>query len=160
MGFSDLAVHGNPYISTPNLDKLANEGVQFSQFYVTPVCATTRATLLTGRHHLKTGVTHVHGGKDFLHLSETTLAERLKEAGYKTGMWGKWHSGKTKGYFPWERGFDEAYMAGLYQFTNNKGLFNGKLKQHSGWTTEILTDFALDFINRNKEAPFLPIYPI
>ena len=159
LGFSDLAIHGNPYVSTPNLDKLAREGVQFNQFYVTPVCATTRAALLTGRHHLKTGVSHVHGGKDFLHLSETILAEKLQEAGYKTGIWGKWHSGKTKGYFPWERGFDEAYMAGLYHFINNKGLLNGIPKQHTGWTTEVLTNYALDFINRNKEESFFAYLP-
>jgi len=159
LGYSDLGIHGNPYVDTPNLDKLAKESVQFRQFYVTPVCATTRAALLTGKHHLKTGVSHVHGGKDFLHLSEKTLADRLKTAGYQTGMWGKWHSGKTNGYYPWQRGFDEAFMAGLYQFTDNKGLLNGKPVQHQGWTPEVLTDYAIDFISKNKEKPFFAYVP-
>ena len=160
LGFSDLAIHGNSLVETPNLDLFASESVQFSQFYVTPVCATTRASLLTGRHFLRTGVSHVHGGKDFLHLDELTLADALKEAGYATGMWGKWHSGKTPGYFPWERGFDEAYMARLYQHKDNVGLFNGVPTKTKGWVTEVLCDYALDFIRRNRDRPFFAYLPL
>ena len=111
LGWSDLGCHGNSIISTPNIDQLASESVRFHNFYVNPVCAPTRASLLTGRHFLRTGVAHVHGGKDFVHLEETLLPEYLKQQGYATGMWGKWHSGHAAGYFPWERGFDQAYMA-------------------------------------------------
>jgi arylsulfatase A-like enzyme len=154
LGWDDLGIHGNLLIETPNIDSLASESVRFSQFYVTPVCATTRASLLTGRHFLRTGVSHVHGGKDFLHLDETTIADIMKDAGYVTGMWGKWHAGRTDGYFPWERGFDEAFMARLYDYYDNEGTYNGKAKQTEGWITGVLTDMAINFMKDNKEVPF------
>ena len=159
LGYDDLGYHGNQLIETPHLDRLASSSVRFNQFYVTPVCATTRASLLTGRHFLRTGVSHVHGGKDFLHTDERTLAEALKEAGYVTGMWGKWHSGKTEGYFPWERGFDEAYMARLYQHLDNEGSLNGQQIRTEGWTTEVLTDMAIRFMEENRERPFFAYIP-
>lgn len=154
LGWDDLGIHGNTLIETPNLDSLAGVSVRFSRFYVTPVCATTRASLLTGRHFLRTGVSHVHGGKDFLHLDETTIADLMKDAGYVTGMWGKWHSGKTDGYFPWERGFDEAFMARLYDYYDNQGRFNGEPMQTEGWITGVLTDMAIGFMRDHREAPF------
>lgn len=159
LGWDDLGIHGNLLIETPNLDSLASESVRFSQFYVTPVCATTRASLLTGRHFLRTGVSHVHGGKDFLHLDETTIADVMKEAGYATGMWGKWHVGKTAGYFPWERGFDEAFMARLYDYYDNEGRYNGKPLQTEGWITGVLTDMAIDFMRDHREEPFFAYLP-
>ncbi len=159
LGFSDLGVHGNSLVETPRLDRLASEAIQFSQFYVTPVCATTRASLLTGRHFLRTGVSHVHGGKDFLHLDEITLADALKAQGYATGMWGKWHSGKTPGYYPWERGFDEAFMARLYEHKDNVGLMNGKEVATHGWVSEVITDYAIDFIKRKQDQPFFAYLP-
>jgi arylsulfatase A-like enzyme len=159
LGYSDLGIHGNTLVETPNLDQFAGESVQFSQFYVTPVCASTRASLLTGRHFLRTGVSHVHGGKDFLHLDEVTIADRLREKGYATGMWGKWHSGKTPGYFPWERGFDEAFMARLYRYRDNTGLLNGEQHTTEGWLPGVLTDMALDFIHRNRGGPFFAYLP-
>jgi arylsulfatase A-like enzyme len=159
LGWDDLGTNGNQIIETPNLDNFAGESVRFSQFYVTPVCATTRASLMTGRHFLRTGVSHVHGGKDFLHLDETTLADVMKEAGYVTGMWGKWHLGKTEGYFPWDRGFDEAFMARLYDYYDNEGSHNGEPFQTEGWITRVLTDMAIDFIKDHREAPFFAYLP-
>ncbi|WP_298238560.1 arylsulfatase [uncultured Algibacter sp.] len=155
MGFDDLSLHGNPYLETPNLDKLGNESVQFEQFYLQNVCAPSRAALLTGRNYLRTGVTSVHAGRDFMNLDETTIAEIFQKNGYNTGMWGKWHSGKTDGYFPWDRGFDEAYYACLYNYWNNTGLLNGKPIQTKGFTTDALTDMAIDFVTQEREGkPF------
>jgi len=158
-GYDDLGIHGNKRIETPNLDAFAAESVQFRQFIVAPVCAPTRAAFLTGRQFLRTGVSHVHGGKDFISLDETLIPETLKDAGYATGMWGKWHSGKTNGYFPWQRGFDEAYMAQLYKHNGNSGPLNGSKVEHAGWTTNVLTDYAIDFIKRNKNKPFFAYLP-
>lgn len=154
MGWGDLGIHGNQIIETPRLDQLGKESVQFNNFYVHPCCAPTRASLLTGRHFLRTGVRHVHGGGDFLHRDEVTMAQWFTTNGYATGMWGKWHSGKTTGYFPWERGFNEAYMADLYNHRGGGGLMNGQRITTPGWTTEVLTDMALKFIEQHKAEPF------
>lgn len=158
-GWDDLGLHGNKNLETPVLDQLAQESVQFSQYYVNPVSAPTRATLLTGRHFLRTGVSHVHGGKDYINMNETLLPEVLKSAGYATGMWGKWHSGHAEGYYPWQRGFDEAYMAKLYKHENSEGLLNGDSVQHQLWADEVITNYAIDFINRHKDTTFFAYLP-
>jgi arylsulfatase A-like enzyme len=155
LGWDDLSIHGNKIVETPHLDAFAHESKRFSQFYVNPVCAPTRSSLLTGRHFLKTGVSHVHGGKDFIHLDETIFAETFRNAGFATGMWGKWHSGKTPGYYPWERGFDEAYQAKLYDHKTNEGYLNGEHVKHAEWADEVIVNYAIDFIERNKNQPFL-----
>ena len=161
MGWDDLALHGNKYVQTPVLDKLAKESVQFDKYYVNPVCAPTRASLLTGRNFLRTGVSHVHGGKDFMALDEVTFADVFRENGYHTGMWGKWHSGKTDGYFPWQRGFDQAYMARLYQHHNSGGMMNGTPVEHPDeWTTDVLTTYALKFIEQNRHQHFFAYLPL
>lgn len=90
LGMADLSLHGNDHVRTPNLDRLGRESVQFSQFYVHPVCAPTRASLLTGRDFLRTGVWGVHGGRDFINLDEYTFGDVLRGAGYATGLFGKW----------------------------------------------------------------------
>ncbi|MBO2944392.1 arylsulfatase [Paenibacillus sp. F411] len=158
-GYGDLGLHGNSYVETPRLDALGAEGVRFEQFYATPVCAPTRASLLTGRQFLRTGVWHVHGGRDFLNTDETLLPEVLRDHGYRTGMMGKWHSGKTNAYLPYHRGFDEVWMAKLYVHMNNRMDHNGEWVDTTGWTTDTLTDKAIDFIRSSKEEPFFLYVP-
>lgn len=155
LGYSDLGTHGNELIETPVLDDFADKSVQFSNFYVNPVCAPTRASLLTGRHFLKTGVSHVHGGKDHLNLEEHTFADIFREEGYATGIWGKWHSGTAEGYLPWQRGFQEAFMAQLYNHRESQGEYNGKFVETGKWADDAIVDYALDFIKRNQENPFV-----
>jgi len=161
LGYADLSIHGNTVFETPNLDQLATQSIQFENFYVNPVCAPTRASLLTGRDFIRTGVSHVHGGKDYIHLSETLLPEAMKINGYATGMWGKWHSGITNGYLPWDRGFDEAYVAKLYKHENTQGLLNGKSVEHKGWADSVIVDYAINFIQRNakEENPYFAFLP-
>jgi len=154
MGFDDLGLHGNPRAQTPHLDALGRASVRFSNFTVHPVCAPSRAALMTGRHFLRTGVSHVHGGKDFLHLDEVTIAQLVRRAGYATGMWGKWHLGTAPGYCPWERGFDEAYMADLYRHQATSGSFNGRPVTHDGWADAVVVDYAIDFIARHADRPW------
>jgi len=158
-GWDDLSLHGNPHLKTPVLDSFATSAVQFDNYYVAAVCSASRASLLTGRHFLRTGVAHVHGGKDFVHPDEIMMAELFQTAGYRTGMWGKWHSGKSTGYFPWERGFDEAYMAQLYVHKNNYGHLNGEFKQHEGWAVDTFVDYALDFMDQESDQPFFAYLP-
>lgn len=155
MGYDDVSAHGSPHSQTPNLDDLAQQAVTFSDFSVSPVCSTTRASLLTGKHFYKTGVSGVHGGRDYMHLSEKILPEILKQKGYKSGMWGKWHTGKSEGYFPWDRGFDEAYYAELYRHKNSFGFLNGDKVEHNEWVSKVVTDYALAFMEKNKAQPFL-----
>ena len=106
-GYGDVGVHGNDVLRTPNLDRLAREGVRIKEFYVTPLCATTRASLLTGRYNQRTGVLWPFLGAEVLRHREVTLAEALKDAGYQTALIGKWHLGRYGKYGPLTHGFDE-----------------------------------------------------
>ncbi len=155
LGYDDLALHGNPYLSTPNLDKLGAGGIRFDRFYVNAVCAPTRASLLTGRHFLRTGVSHVHGGKDYLARSIPTLADLFAREGYVCGMWGKWHSGNAEGYYPWQRGFHEAFQSQLYQHRQAGGRLNGAPVQTEKWSDELLVDYALRFMKAHRDTSFV-----
>lgn len=158
MGYDDLSINGNTVSHTPHLDAFSKEAVRFSNFMLNSVCAPTRASLLTGRDFWKTGISAMHGGRDYLNLDETTWAELFQKKGYMTGMWGKWHSGKSDGYWPWDRGFDEAYYAQLYKYYPSTGWYNQYPERttHEGkWSAEVLADYAIDFIDRHKEDPFL-----
>lgn len=146
LGFDDLSIHRNPIVTTPSLDTLAAQSVQFSDFAVSPVCSTTRASLLTGRHFYKTGVSGVHGGRDYLNRKETLISDMLQDSGYATGLWGKWHLGKSEGYYPWDRGFDQGYYAELYRHQNSFGFLNGQKVEHPSWVSEVVTDYAIDFM--------------
>lgn len=160
LGIDDLGFSGNPLAHTPNIDRLAKGAVQALDFTVNPVCAPSRASLLTGRHFLKTGVSHVHGGKDFLHLEERIFPQVLRDHGWRTGMWGKWHLGRGRGYEPWERGFDEAYAADLYQHRATTGQFNGTTVQHgSSWCDDAIVDYAIEFIRRDPSKPAFVYLP-
>jgi arylsulfatase A-like enzyme len=155
-GYGDVSISGNEYAETPRLDVLANESVWFTRFSVQPVCAPTRATLLTGRHFLRTGVWGVHGGRDYLDLGEITLAQILQENGYHTYMMGKWHLGKTRTYLPYQRGFEKSWSitSRLYQHTDPVINHNGTTINPTGWTVDYLTDLAINLIKDDKIQPF------
>ncbi len=107
-GYGDLGAHGNPKLRTPNLDRLARESVVFQSFYVSPVCSPTRASLLTGRYNYRTGVVDTYLGRSLMHPDEVTLAEMLATAGYRTGIFGKWHLGDNYPMRAIDQGFQEA----------------------------------------------------
>lgn len=159
MGVGDLGISGNRWARTPVIDQLARESVRFRNFYVHSVCAPTRASLLTGRHFLRTGVSGVHGGRDFLHLGETTIGELLRDAGYATAMYGKWHLGKTDGYYPWDRGFSDVWMADLYKYRNARGWRNGEWSETQEWSEELATDMAIEFLREHAGEPFFLYMP-
>src|SRR5438552_18237116 len=108
-GWGDLSVHGNPNLSTPNIDSLARDGARFEQFYVCPVCSPTRAEFLTGRYHPRGGVWSVSTGGERLNLDERTIGNVFQAAGYATAVFGKWHNGSQYPYHPNGRGFGEFY---------------------------------------------------
>ena len=88
-GYGDMGSHGNQTIQTPHIDKFASESTEFTHFYTAPVCAPTRASLMTGRYNYRTGVIHTSRGGAKMHAAEQTLPELLSEAGYRTGIFGK-----------------------------------------------------------------------
>src|SRR5689334_23806730 len=112
VGYGDFSCHGNPIIRTPSIDALSRESVRFTDFHVSPTCAPTRAALMTGRHEFKNGVTHTINERERLTLKATTIAQALKTAGYRTGIFGKWHLGDEPAYQPNKRGFDEVFIHG------------------------------------------------
>ena len=109
-GFGDLGAHGNPKIKTPHLDAFTRESVWLKNFYVSPVCAPTRASLLTGRYNFRTGVVDTYLGRALMYPDEVTLAEVLSGAGYRTGIFGKWHLGDNAPMRPIDQGFQEALV--------------------------------------------------
>lgn len=111
-GYGEIGAHGNPILKTPNLDRLHRESVRFTQFQVSPTCAPTRAALMTGKHEFRSGVTHTIFERERLSLKAGTLAEMLRKAGYRTGIFGKWHLGDEDEYLPGRRGFDESFIHG------------------------------------------------
>src|SRR5688500_11443863 len=165
-GYGDVSIHGNDKVRTPNMDRIAREGVQFTQFHVNPVCSPTRASLMTGRYYYRTGVVDTFLGRSMMHNDEVTLAEVLGKAGYRTGIFGKWHLGDNYPLRPIDQGFQEAVVikgGGLGQPSDFPGggsytdpilLHNGKPERYKGYCTEIYVNEALRFIQANRERPF------
>jgi arylsulfatase A-like enzyme len=161
-GWGDLSIHGNTNVRTPNIDKLAREGARFARFYVAPLCAPTRAGLLTGRYHYRGGVYGVSNSKEYLNTDEVTFADLFKKAGYATGCFGKWHNGSQYPYHPNGRGFDEFYgfLSGHYaNYFNTMLDHNGEAVRSTGFITDDLTEKAIGFIEKNKEKPFVCYIP-
>lgn len=165
-GFGDLACNGNPVIRTPNLDKLAKESVRLTNFYVSPVCSPTRASLLTGRYNYRTGVVDTFLGRSMMHPDEVTLAEMLRWSGYRTGIFGKWHLGDNHPMRPMDQGFGESLVlkgGGLGQPSDLPGgggylnpilLHNGKPRKTEGYVSNVLADATMDFMSANRDRPF------
>ncbi len=154
-GWGDLRAHGNDKIHTPTLDSLSRISVQFERFYVSPVCAPTRASLLTGRYHLNTGVTWVTKRMEVMRESEVTLAELLKANGYRTGLFGKWHNGSQYPHNPTGQGFDTFFgfsEGHLNNYFDTRLIRNTKEEQTKGYVADLITDEAIDFIS--DDGPF------
>lgn len=157
MGYGDYSNIGNPYIKTPNLDNMSKQSVNFKNFYVSSVCAPTRASLLTGKYHQRCGVRSVTNGYEVMRPDEYTLAELLKTQGYTTSIFGKWHLGEYYPSLPNAQGFDEYFG---FRTGHTENYFdpvlehNGKMEKTSGYITDILTDKAMEFMEENKESPF------
>ena len=169
-GYGDIGYNGNSHIKTPNLDLLATNSMRFNNFYVSPVCAPTRSSLLTGRYSLRTGVTDTYNGGAMMSNDEITLAEILRENNYQTGIFGKWHLGDNYPFRPTDQGFHESLIhlsGGIGQvgdFTNyykgNRSYFdpilwhNNEQKKYEGYCSDIFTDEAIKFIEDNKSNQF------
>jgi len=161
-GWGDLSVNGNKNLKTPNIDSIARRGATLDRFYVQPVCSPTRAELLTGRYHPRTGVRSVSTGLERINLNETTLAQLLRILGYLTGAFGKWHNGSQWPYHPNARGFEEYYgfTSGHWgQYFDPPLEHNGKAARGKGYIADDLTDKALAFMAENRDRPFFCYVP-
>ncbi|MEY2586288.1 MAG: hypothetical protein RLY11_137 [Bacteroidota bacterium] len=159
-GWGDLGFNGNKTASTPHLDQLAKSGVVLDRFYVSPVCSPTRAEFLTGRYHVRSGVSGTSTGRVRLDLDESTITEAFKNAGYRTALFGKWHNGGQAPYHPNCRGIDEFYgfCSGHWGNYFNPVLeHNGEIIKGNGFITDDLTKHAIDYVNSPTNQPFFVI---
>ncbi len=161
-GWGDVRSHGNELIDTPVMDRVAAEGTRFDRFYVCPMCGPTRASLLTGRYNLRTGVSWVSHGLETMRLNEVTIADALARAGYATGCFGKWHNGEYGPYHPNHRGFQEffGFCRGAWQNYFDPVLEHNRAPvKTEGYITDVLTDAVLEFIETNRGRPFFCYVP-
>ncbi len=161
LGYGDIGTFGALDINTPNIDKIANEGIKFTDFYsASSVCSPSRAGLLTGRMPQRMGINQVFFPESFTGMSpkEITIAELLKEKNYATGMVGKWHLGHQYKYLPLQQGFDSYFgipysndmTSVVYMRDNEVEVFHVDQR----YTTQTYTEEALQFIEENKNNPF------
>ena len=170
-GHGDLGCHGNPDLKTPHLDKFATQSVNLRQFFVCPVCSPTRSALMTGRYNYRTGVVDTFIGRSLMRPGEVTIADRLSAAGYRTGIFGKWHLGDNAPLRPIDQGFQEALVlkgGGIGQPSDPPGgesyfdpvlLHNGQLEKTHGYCSDVFTSAALQFIETHRDQPFFAYLP-
>lgn len=165
-GWGDLGCYGHPYLRTPNLDRLARQGMLLESFYISsPVCSPSRASFLTGRYPGAVGLPHIimrgeqreqYGTSEYLDPSLPTISRFLQQAGYATGNFGKWHLGFTDGPPIRDYGFDESITAQgngpqlpLYESRND-----ADRREFRARSTELIIDASIDFIERHQDQPF------
>ncbi|MCA9156805.1 MAG: arylsulfatase [Planctomycetales bacterium] len=171
-GYAPVGRHGHPWLQTPSMDELYDTSTRFTRFLVSPTCAPTRSAIMTGRHPLKNGVTHTILERERLTLDATTLPQVLKQRGYATGIFGKWHLGDEEEYQPHHRGFDEAFIHGAggigqaYDCScadapGNKYFdpvirHNGSFVKTEGFCTDLFFTAALGWIKQQsvQQEPF------
>ncbi len=167
-GYGDLRCLGNPLLKTPHLDQLFSESVRLTDYHVSPTCSPTRSALMTGHWTDRTGAWHTILGRSLLRTNEVTMGQVFADAGYATGMFGKWHLGDNAPYRPEDRGFqevlrhggggvgqtpdfwDNAYFGGTYHH-------NGRLQEVTGFCTDVWFDYAARYILQQQKThrPFL-----
>jgi arylsulfatase A-like enzyme len=168
-GYGDFGVTGNHLIKTPHIDAMAGRSFEMTRFYVNAVCSPTRASLMTGRSSYRTGVTDTFKGRSIMRTEEFTMAEMLKDKGYATGLFGKWHLGDNYPYRPMDQGFEESLYhlgGGLGQpsdplennrrYTNPILFQNGVKKSYEGYCCDVYYEEAIKwFSNQHKKnKPF------
>ncbi|WP_299234675.1 sulfatase-like hydrolase/transferase [uncultured Bacteroides sp.] len=173
MGYSDFACYGNKSHKTPNIDRLAKEGIIFTDFHTNGVVSSpTRAALMTGRYQQYSGIegviTAASHRKYGLSTDIPTIAKLLKQKNYETAIFGKWHLGYDKKYNPVNHGFDRfvGYVAGnvdYFSHIDQEGYEdwweNDIIKPEVGYTTDIITDHAVEYIKEKKDRPFFVYVP-
>jgi len=175
LGWKDLGCYGNQFTETPNIDKLAANGIRFTDAYAAcPVCSPTRASIMTGKYPARLQLTNYIKGertdenspvlpanwKPYLEAQEITIAELLKKEGYTTGMVGKWHLGNHDSITPWGQGFDYSRMIGkngldYYNYSIFLDSYQNEFSDNgTEYLTNKLTEYGVEFISQNSKKPF------
>lgn len=168
-GYGTVGVHGNDQVRTPYMDRLANEGVAFDRFYGHPLCSPSRAALMTGRYFYRTGILHTSRGGALMSGDEVTAAELFRDAGYRTGIFGKWHLGDNYPMRPMDQGFEKAVWhkgGGIGQAPVRPNSYfdsllwrEGEDFQAKGYCTDVFFDEVLAFIEEYQSEPFFIYIP-
>ena len=173
-GYGDLGTTGNPVIRTPNIDAMARRSGSMTNFYVHPVCAPTRACLMTGRYNYRTRVVDTWLGRAMMEPNEVTLAEILGNAGYQTGIFGKWHLGDNHPMRPQDQGFEEVLVhrgggigqpadppGGEGKYTDPTLFHNGRQVRMEGYCTDIYFNTAMGWMETctKRKRPFFAYLP-
>ena len=173
-GIGDFSVNGNPFLETPNIDRLSTESTSLENFYVHPVCTPTRACLMTGRYNYRTRAIDTYIGRAMMEPEEITIAEILSQAGYRTGIFGKWHLGDCYPMRAVDQGFQTALihrgggigqpsdpLAARSKYTDPILCRNGVAESFTGYCTDIYYQEAIDFIRSSHESekPFFVYLP-
>jgi len=164
-GYGDFSCNGNPILKTPHIDAMSKESARFTNFHVGTTCSPTRAGLMTGQHCNRTGTWHTILGRSLLSNRYKTIANHLKQAGYSSGIFGKWHLGDNYPFRPVDRGFDEVLIHGgggvgqTPDYWNNDYFddtyfHNGVAKKYEGYCTDIWFDEAIKYMESKKDDPF------
>src|SRR5690349_2087280 len=160
-GLGDFSYTGKPVLKTPNLDRFAREAVRFTDFHVCPMCTPSRGQLMTGVDALRNGATSVTAGRSFPRPGIPTMPEIFARAGYKTGLFGKWHLGDHYPHRPTDRGFQEAayhlgygMLQSAPEFDNplidGRYFHNGKPEHFRGHCTDLWFDSAIAWMRERK----------
>ena len=164
-GYGDLGCTGNPWIQTPHIDNFYQESVRLTDYHVSPLCTPTRGALMSGKRPVRNGAWATCWGRSILNRHDRIMPQFFQEAGYTTGMFGKWHLGDNYPYRPQDRGFQRvvAHKGGgvgqtpdfwANNYFDDTYFHNGTPQQHEGYCTDVWFDEALTFIEENHDRPF------
>jgi arylsulfatase A-like enzyme len=172
-GYGDFSINGNPVIKTPNIDALGHGGIRFTDFHVAPMCTPTRSQLMTGLDAMRNGAINVSSGRSLMDTSLKTMGHVFKEAGYATGLFGKWHLGDNYPHRPEDRGFDEAiwfpssHLNGVSDYWDNDYfddffIHNGRRERFNGYCTDVFFEEAINWMSKRVDAeePFFTFLPL
>nr|WP_286177344.1 arylsulfatase [Rhodopirellula sp. JC639] len=164
-GYGEFSCNGNPLAETPNIDRLAGQAVRLTDFHVAPMCTPTRGQLMTGLDAFRNGASNVSSGRTLLKADLKTIANVFQDAGYRTGIFGKWHLGDNYPFRPEDRGFEEAlwfpssHINSVPDFWDNDYfddtyIHNTKRQRYKGYCTDVFFDEAADWIAGDDDRPF------
>jgi len=162
-GYGEFSCTGNPIVQTPNVDRLAQEGISFTDFHVCPMCTPTRGELMTGLDAFRNGAVNVSSGRTLLRPDVKTIADIFKGAGYRTGIFGKWHLGDNYPYRPEDRGFDEtvwfpsSHINSVPDYWDNDYfedtyIHNGRRESFQGYCTDVFFHEAIKWMEKSTDS--------